>query len=46
MGSFFYANGFFMLRVFIFMLRVSIFMLRVFIFMLTNVIVAGLYWKM
>ena len=35
-----------MLRVFIFMLRVSIFMLRVFIFMLTNVIVAGLYWKM
>ena len=46
MGSFFNANGFFMLRVFIFMLRVSIFMLRVFIFMLTNVIVAGLYWKM
>ena len=46
-GSFLYANGlFFMLRVFIFMLRVSIFMLRVFIFMLTNVIVAGLYWKM
>ena len=47
MGSSFYANGlFFMLRVSIFMQRVSIFMLRVFIFMLTNVIVAGLYWKM
>ena len=29
-----------------FMLRVSIFMLRGFSFMLTNVIVAGLYWKM
>ena len=36
----------FMLRVFIFMLRVFTFMLRVFIFMLTNVIVAGLYWKL
>ena len=35
-----------MLTVFIFMLMVFIFMLRVFIFMLTNVIVAGLYWKM
>ena len=42
LGGFF----FFTLTVFIFMLRVFIFMLRVFIFMLSNVIVAGLYWKM
>ena len=45
-GWIFHANGLcFMLMVFL-MLRVSIFMLRVFIFMLTNVIVAGLYWRM